>query len=262
MRGFLSEIARRFSPRQENHGRGLKHRATFKRLSASVVAAFALFAFSCPANAQAPRLGEQAGRFTVFSARPITDISFAPRTAAPKQKLVFYPTARSPRYDYRSAMPLRFLDATTGAVVAEAVIPPEIREALLLFSAIEPTPTSGLRYRVAVLDDSSPRQAPGSLAIINLSGLALTGTVGKETVALEAGLNTPIAVTSAAKVVLRSSAKGRSFQAYADEVKLKKNERALLILFPPFYKNSQEVQSRLLVDAPAVVPIPPPSKKK
>lgn len=96
MRGFLSEIARRFSPRQENHGRGLKHRATFKRLRASVVATLALFAFSDTVDAQAPRPGELAGRFTVFSARPITDISFTPRTAAPKQKLVFYPTARSP----------------------------------------------------------------------------------------------------------------------------------------------------------------------
>ena len=142
MRGFLSEIARRFSPRQENHGRGLKHRATFKRLRASVVATLALFAFSDTVDAQAPRPGELAGRFTVFSARPITDISFAPRTAAPKQKLVFYPTARSPRYDYRSAMPLRFYDETTGNVVAEAVIPPEMKEALLLLAPIEPAPVS------------------------------------------------------------------------------------------------------------------------
>jgi hypothetical protein len=254
MRGFLPEITRRFSPRQENHGRGQKHRAKFKRLRASVVAALALFAFLCPANAQAPRPGELAGRFTVFSARPITDISFAPRTAAPKQKLVFYPTARSPRYDYRSAMPLRFYDETTGIVVAEAVIPLEMKDALLLFSPIEPAPSSGLRYRIAVLDETGLRSGPSGLTIINLSGLALTGTVGNETVALEAGLNPTIAVASATKVVLRTSAKGRSLQSYADTVLLKKDERALLLIFPPFYKGSLEVQSRLLVEGTAPSP--------
>ena len=257
MRGFLSEIARRFSPRQENHGRGLKHRAPFKRLRASVVAALALFAFSDTVIAQAPRPGELAGRFTVFSARPITDISFTPRTAAPKQKLVFYPTARSPRYDYRSAMPLRFYDETTGNVVAEAVIPPEMKEALLLFAPIEPAPVSGFRYRIAVLDETGLRSGPRGLTIINLSGLALTGTVGKETVALEAGLNPTIALASATKVVLRTSAKGRSIQSYADTVLLKKDERALLLIFPPFYKGSFEVQSRLLVEGTA----PSPAKK-
>lgn len=249
--GVLSKIARRLSPRQENDGRGQKHRATFKRLRASVVAAFAPFAFSGAVNAQAPRPGELAGRFTVFSARPITDISFTPRAAAPKQQLIFYPTARSPRYVYRSAMPLRFYDETTGSVVAEAVIPLEMKDALLLFSPIEPATVSGLRYRIAVLDETGLRSGPRGLTMINLSGLALTGTVGNETVALEAGLNPTIAVASATKVVLRTSAKGRSLQSYADTVLLKKDERALLLIFPPFYKGSCEVQTRLLVEGTA-----------
>ncbi len=158
-------------------------------------------------------------------------------------------------------MPLRFYDETTGGVVAEAVIPPEIKEALLLFSPIEPAPPSGLRYRIAVLDEAGLRRSPGGLTIINLSGFALTGTVGKETVALEAGLNPTIAVAAATKVILRTSAKGRAVQSYADTLPLKKNERALLILFPPFYKGSQEVQSRLLVDALAAAPVGTPAKK-
>lgn len=119
-------------------------------------------------------------------------------------------------------MPLRFYDETTGNVVAEAVIPPEMKEALLLFAPIEPAPVSGFRYRIAVLDETGLRSGPRGLTIINLSGLALTGTVGKETVALEAGLNPTIALASATKVVLRTSAKGRSIQSYADTVLLKK----------------------------------------
>lgn len=260
--GFASEVARfRRAPRG-NQGHGLPNRAPFKRLNLFLFGALAHLAFLGTVAAQAPRAAEQAGRFTVFSARAISDLSFVPRSAAPKQKLVFYPTARSPRCEFRSAMPLRFYDDTTGAVVAEAVIPQEVKDALLLFSPVEPAPVSGLRYRIAVLDEAGLRGGPNALTIINLSGLALTGTVGKESVSLEPGLNAPIPVTSAARLVLRTSIKGRSVQAYADTVQVRKNERALLILFPPFYQGSPEVQSRLLVDASLAVPTTPPAKKK
>ena len=63
-----------------------------------------------------------------------------------------------------------------------------------------------------------------------------------------------VAAGSSAKIALRTSAGGRSYQAYAGALQLKRNERALLILFPPFYKGSHEVQSRLLVDDPTAPP--------
>ena len=189
-------------------------------------------------------------RFTVFSPKPISNVVFTPRANAEPQKIATYPTARSPRYEFRGAMPLKFTDATTGAVVAEATIPAEIRDALLLFTAIEPVPATGLRYRVAVLDDGAARQAAGALAIINLSGLALSGTVNKEAVTLKAGLNAPLSVGRAVKIILRTPVREKSVQSYSDTVQLKKNERALLILFPPYYKGSLEVQARMLLDEP------------
>jgi hypothetical protein len=197
-------------------------------------------------------------RFTVFSVKPIADLSFAARAAAAPQKLVFQPTARSPRYEYRGAMPLYFVDATSGAVVAEANIPPNIHDALLLFTPMEsasPVKTekgsvAPLRYQVAVLDDAAARHGPGALAILNLSGLALSGTVNNERVTLKAGLNPTLAVGRSAKVTLSTAFKNRTYQSYANTVTLGRNERALLILFPPFYKGSLEVQSRLLIDQP------------
>src|SRR5688572_25599165 len=59
------------------------------------------------AIAEAQPAGLASVRFTVFSARPIADVAFAPRAGAAPQKVVFYPTARSPRYEFRGAMPLR-----------------------------------------------------------------------------------------------------------------------------------------------------------
>jgi hypothetical protein len=193
-------------------------------------------------------------RFTVFSARPINDLAFLPVVGAAPQKLVFYPTARSPRFEYRGPMPLRFVDAGSGAVVAEAKIPPDIREPFLLFSpATGSAASGGLRYQIAVLDDSHVRHGRGGLAIINLSGMPLSGSVNRETVTLRAGLNPTFAVGRSAKVALRTTFNGRSYTSYTGEFRLAPNERALLILFPPYYKGSLEVQSRLLVDRPEII---------
>jgi hypothetical protein len=203
--------------------------------------------------AAAPVAG-QAVRFTVFSAQPISDAAFSPRPNGAPQKLQFYPTARSPRYEYRGPMPVRFLDTTTGAVIAEATIPLGLNDALLLFTPIAssgaPGGGGGLRYQIAVLDDGAARHGPGGLAIINLSGLALSGNVNAEKINVQAGLNPTLSVGRAAKITLSTVFKNRSYQSYASTVSLARNERALLILFPPFYKGSLEVQSRLLVDRP------------
>ncbi len=186
-------------------------------------------------------------RFTVFSAKPIEGLSYVPRAGAPAQKLGFSTTSRSPVYEYRGAPPLRLVDAT-GAVVAEAVVPPEMREALLLFL---PSTEKNLRYKIAVLDDGPSARAPGGLSIINLSGFALSGTVGAENVTLQAGLNPALALgPTGGKVALVSQQKGKAYPSYTNTVKLNRGERGLLILFPPVYQGSFEVSSRLLIDAP------------
>jgi len=209
--------------------------------------------------AQSPRTAEQPLRFTVFSAKPITDLSYVPKPNGPPAKLVFYPTARSPRYEVRGPGPLRVLDGA-GAVVAEATVPVEVHDALLLFSPIDSPATgaekagSSLKYRVAVLDDGVARHTSGGLAIINLSGLALSGTIDGKAVTLQDGLNATQAVGTTAKIALHTTIKSRTVQSYTESLKMKKNERALLILFPPFNKGSLEVQSRMLIDEPPAVP--------
>ncbi|MSU65555.1 MAG: hypothetical protein EXS38_05520 [Opitutus sp.] len=214
--------------------------------------AVAALGLAAAAEAQTPPPA-QAVRFTVFSAKPVAGAAFVPRANAALQDVVFYPTARSQRYEYRGAMPLRFLDAKTKAVVAEATIPPEIRDALLLFAPVAAGGATGaLKFQISVLDDSAVRHGSGGLAIINLSGLALAGTVNGAAVTLKAGLNPTLPVGRSAKIFLRMTLKIRSYQSYANTVALAAKERALLILFPPFYAGSLEVQSRVLVDVPPV----------
>ena len=202
-------------------------------------------------QAQTPAPG-QAVRFTVFCARPVADVAYVPRVGAAPLPLKFQSTARSPHYEYRGAMPLRFVDPETRAVVAEANIPPGLHDILLLFTPVDPgvAGTGKLRYQVAVLDDGAVRHGPGGLAIINLSGLTLGGTINDKVVALQPGLNPTFPVGRAAMIQFTTTSGQRSYQAYAGTVALGRNERALLILFPPFYKGSWEVQTRVLLDQP------------
>jgi hypothetical protein len=211
--------------------------------------ASALIASALHAQAPAP---VQTVRFSVFSALPIKGVAFVRRSGGAPLTLTFQPTARSVRHEYRGSKPLRFVDATTGAPVAEASIPAGIQNALLLFSPVESGKggAAGLRYQIAVLDDGAARHGAGGLAIINLSGMALTGTVNKDRISLKPGLNPTLPIGRSATIKLSTLFKQRSYQSYAGTVTLGRNERALLILFPPFYPGALEVQSRLLLDQP------------
>jgi hypothetical protein len=198
-------------------------------------------------------------RFSVFSAVPVDGLLVAPTPEAPPGPVTFYPTARSARHRYAGPNPLRFYRARTGAggdpeleLAAEVVIPPAVHEALLLFTPV--APGSGMRYRVQVLEDAVTRQAPGSIAIVNFSGLALTGAIGGKAVGINDGLNRPVNLGRSSGIVLRTFFNGRSYQSYADTVELGRGERALLILFPPYRAGSLEVQSRLLLDQPGEPP--------
>lgn len=224
--------------------------------------ALAAGAVSLPFSARAATAasGGPAVRFSVFAAKPIADLGYTPKLGAAPLKLQFQPMARSPRYEYRGPMPLRFVDMASGVVVAEVTFPTDMREALLFFSAKESagsgaSPASAkvpvLRYQVAVLDDSAARHPSGAISILNLSGFTLTGSVGKRAVAIEAGLGPTVPIGLAATTVSLSTAiKGRTYTAYRATVQLKGRQRALLVLLPPFNPGGVEVQSRLLLDEP------------
>lgn len=201
--------------------------------------------------------GAPAVRFTVFAPKPMPEIGYLPRPGAPLQKLSFQPNSRSLRHEFRGPMPLRFVDAASGTVVAETTIPAGVRDALLLFTPLGAGAGSGkggLKYQVAVLDDGVGRHGPGGLAIINLSGLTLAGTVNQENVTLKAGLNPTLAVGRSATIALRTTVNQRAYSAYSGKLSLGARQRALLLLFPPFNPGSVEVQSRLLVDEPGAGP--------
>lgn len=200
-------------------------------------------------------------RFTVFSLRPIEGLGYLSTTGA-KLPLKFNPASRSTRHTYTGASLLKFVDIATNAVVAEATVPPEIREPLLLFIELPAANARGLRYQVAVLDDSAAKLGAGHLAILNLSGLKLTGLLDKTELTVDEGLNAPVPFIRQTKLTLYATVRGTRVQSYSDMIKPPKSSRLLLILFPPARKGALEVQTRALADEPSAPPPPGMPAKK
>ena len=190
--------------------------------------------------------------FTVFATEPGEHVAYVPYPGATPVPLAFFPTARSPHYLHRGPETMHFYDSVTGEPVASVAVPPAIRTALFIFTAND-APESE-RYRVQVVDEDMARSPPGTLRILNLSGLQLTGTINRRQVALREGLNGPMRVGASASVLLRTPFRDRSYQAYAETIPLGASGRGLLLLLPPYRRGALEVQSRVLLDSPATVP--------
>ncbi|MDD3180440.1 MAG: hypothetical protein PHQ04_08830 [Opitutaceae bacterium] len=213
-----------------------------------------LIGASCVLGQENARPGLQI-KFTVFSAKPIADLAYA-LPVGPTVRTVavqFHPTARSPRYDYSGPGPLCFFDLKTDELIAEVKIPSHIKEALLIFQPQAPEAAAATPgCRVFVFDDAAICYGAGQLMVLNFSGLPLAGTLGRQHIDLNDGANGPYSIGRGAPILLRTTYRQKSYQAYAATIELGRNGRALLILMAPFYRGSLEVQSRLLIEkAPA-----------
>ncbi len=212
------------------------------------------------ARAEAPAAGVRHLSFTVFSAQPITGLMYRARMDAASSPIDFYPTARSPDYDYQGPASVCFWDGASGRIVAEVTVPLGITSALFLFAA-SGSVDGGARYQVRVLDDGLRSHAAGELRVLNYSGLNLSGTINRKRVMLPDGSALSPQVGRSADILLRAPFKDKSFQAYAETIPVGETGRALLILLPPYRPGALEVQSRLLLDAPAVTPQKMPGGK-
>lgn len=218
-------------------------------LTGRLVLAVLLLVLAAFATAQTNPAVQPVVRFSVFAAEPIDGLAYAPQPGGAVVPLVFYPTARSPRLEHRGRQPLRVVETGTGAIVAEVAIPDGVREALLLVSSTA-SGAGPRRYQVTVLDDGPRQRTAGQIQILNLSGLELAGELNGRRIDLPAGMNPALNAGGAARLVLRTSFRGRSYLSWHDTIALGAAERALLILFPPFLPGSLEVQTRVLLDEP------------
>lgn len=187
-------------------------------------------------------------RFTVFSPRPPSEAAYVPAPGQAPTRLRFHPLARSPRYEYRGPAMVRFIAPRDRALLAEAEIPAGLNSALIV---LLPDDKAAGRWRTIVLDDGEARFRAGQLVLVNLSGLELEGTLNERPLQAVSGPNPALAVPRTGQLVLRTAARGATYQALATDLNLAEGERALLLLLPPLRPGTFAVQHRLLLDRPA-----------
>jgi hypothetical protein len=203
-------------------------------------------------------------RFTVFSEGLLQGLSFIPKPREAPVELQFMSTQRSRLYEYYGSNSIEFstdvhvppdparpgLLRTDRIVVARAVIPSGVREALLLFSLEpgwenQPVP----RYVVQVFDDSRTAVPLDHLAFLNATGLPLFGTVGEREVQLSAGISRALRVAAGeTPVLLHVLHENQVLPVYGDLIALERNQRVLVVLFPPIGPDATHVRRRLLYD--------------
>ncbi len=188
--------------------------------------------------------------FTVFSTEPLSQLCYIAKPGTAPVRLQFYPTARSRQYLYKGTDKMPLFAADTGALMAVVTLPPGIRQALLILMPENAAGTGSGRLRVLILDDSKPRQTPGTLRILNLSGLELSGTLNRRPITLPDGIDELVRVGDTAEINLRTPFHGRSYQAYVETLPAGLSGRTLLLLLPPYRSGSLEVQSRYLPETP------------
>jgi hypothetical protein len=188
--------------------------------------------------------------FTVFSAQPVAGLAYEAQPGTEPVTLVFYPTARSPRYRYRGPATLRFFNVINGEVMAETHVPSGMGTALIIFSKSQPGTAGAGSYCAQIVGDGILDHAPGTLRIMNLSGLELEGSIDRQHLTLREGFNGTCKVGATVSVELRTAFKGRTYHAYAETISIARGGRTLLLLLPPWRSGALEVQSRVLHDLP------------
>lgn len=216
-----------------------------------------------PRPADAPPLVRLA--FTCYAIELLSEpLSFVAESGGAPVPVTFYRAGRSPRYDYVGPMPIRFFasmasdgsepdaarSAENAVILAEADVPPGVREALFL---LVPAPSDPARpgarpLRVLVLDDSAAAFPPRRLRVYNGSGRWLRARFDERESMLPPGLAPQMAADSSMQVELRTQARGRSYLSYRGTIELGRDARALLIILPSRYPDSPEVEVRVLRD--------------
>lgn len=202
--------------------------------------------------------------FSVYAAKmPTEPIQFLIKPAGNAQTVALYAAQRSPDYRWTGSGPLQLFSesqvAGKGAemsrkLVAEVMVPEDMTQVLLILfpnPAVQ-TNESAPAYLAYVFNDSPENLPAGRMVLLNASGMEFVGKINNSIVTVTPGLNPPLQVGSAVKIDLRVKFRERYYQSYAGSLRLPENERMMLLILPPYYEGSLEVQARVLSSAAPV----------
>ena len=102
---------------------------------------------------------------------------------------------------------------------------------------------------------------PDHLAFLNATGLPLFGTVGGSEAQVPLGLSRPRRIGAGeTPVLLQILHEGQVLPVYGDLIALERNQRVLVVLFPPGDPESTQIRRRLLYDPDRLPNLPRPAE--
>ncbi len=194
--------------------------------------------------------------FSVFSFRMLDGLHF--QSANKKSESVKFYSGRSYSYQYEGQNPLIFFReiaapttkdplAVKRLPVASVKIPNGQKKLLLIFFPDKKAEESKERYQIVPLNDSFKNLPKGHVAFFNISGKDLEGLVGQTKVKLTHGPSKAFNLKGkVAKVKLLSLYKEGYRPAFDGDIKVKANQRLLILFYPPYREGSSRVQPRYL----------------
>ena len=188
-------------------------------------------------------------------------VLYRPQPGYAPVEVRFYRAGRSPRYEYHGPVPIRFFSdaaADSGgagaheSVVAEAALPGDAREVLLLF--MRNHETSPMRapgaFKVLVIDDTASAFPSGRVVIFNASGRTLECVIDGRVRELAPGFGPSLDATNPMAVELHTRVRGQLYPGYRGRLILADRARCLMIILPPRHAGSPELEVRLIHDTP------------
>ncbi|GEM_PF-3016066 len=176
----------------------------------------------------------------------------------------FRSSGRSLKYEYRGILPLVFFEETpaptpenpdnvTRTPVAVATPPENIENVIFLFSKNPRYPEAGQKYLVDWVDLDHEKIPAGHITIFNTLPLTIRGGVAQdgdqppEVISVSRGINSPIKISPKATVLLTlETEEDGLLRAYEDTIYCEPDERVLLVIFPPRFRGSYKLGSKII----------------
>lgn len=232
---------------------------TFRHLIASLfVACSVVYA---QAETPVPPVRQVTLQFGASAQLAPVGVGYMPATGKPLTSVDFYDVARSIPQRYTGDAIVKFYDMATvkddavPEVVASCEVPEGLRNVLFLFIT-KAKPVGGIKYDVAVIDDSETKVPYGSFAIINLSGKEYAASYGAEPIMIRPGISG--SYSSARKTSLQLAvARGQEWaNAGRHEFQLSGSTRGWVIIYPPARATSFYPAVKSLIDMKIPEPVP------
>lgn len=207
--------------------------------------------------------------FNVYAIRPIKGLNYGvfneENSIISSTPIKFRAGGRSKDYTYNGPKQITFFTeepaptienplAVTRKEKASVTIPEGIKEAVLVFLSKKSSEqeAEGNDYRIIVINDDQQSLPWGNILVFNGTNATLKGNIGKDSsdvMEIFPGQNPPVRITPSGQVKLAFKFRDQFWQlVYSEQFSCSKNERMILMMFPPRTEGARQLRGGLIKD--------------